>query len=112
MTHDDFLALDAYLFTSMNMLYRDYQLAQEGLYSESDWKGTVATYVHWYLGNPMGRAWWEEEARAFFPEEFANYVDEQLGQNGGRDHRAYWLAIRNRVVGGDGPAPPSVCDRP
>ena len=29
MTYADFMAMDAYLFTSMNMLYRDYQLAQE-----------------------------------------------------------------------------------
>ena len=34
LTYSDFMALDAFLFTSINMLYRDYQLAQEGLFSE------------------------------------------------------------------------------
>ena len=57
LTYSDFMALDAFLFSSLNILYRDYQLAQEGLYSQADWHGTVDTYAHWFLGNPVARAW-------------------------------------------------------
>lgn len=98
MTHSDFVAMDAYLFPSLNMVYRDYQLAQEGLYSAADWKASVDLYVHWYLANPFGRAWWDEEAREFFPREFVNYVDEQLAEGTRRDHHAYWQAVRARLL--------------
>lgn len=97
-THSDFIVLDAYLFPSLNMIYRDYQLAQEGLYEAADWKASVDLYVHWYLANPFGKAWWEEEAREFFPAEFATYVDRQLALATRRDHHAYWLAVRARLT--------------
>jgi hypothetical protein len=41
MTYADFMAMDAFLFSNMNMLYRDYQLTQEGLFTSSDWKASV-----------------------------------------------------------------------
>ncbi|NJM35884.1 MAG: hypothetical protein HC850_15665 [Rhodomicrobium sp.] len=110
MTHDDFLALDAYLFSALNMLYRDYQLAQEGLYTEDDWKRAVELYAHWYLANPMGRAWWDELARSFFPQEFSEHVDETLKRSGA-DHHAYWRAIRARAVSDAGDSP-TVCRLP
>jgi hypothetical protein len=109
MTHADFMALDAFLFTSINMIYRDYQLAQEGLYSRADWQGTVDLYVDWYLANPFATAWWHEEARTFFPEEFAGYVDEKLNEGSQVDHHAHWLAIRTRVTGGDPAERPGIC---
>ncbi|NIM00825.1 MAG: hypothetical protein GTO30_18965 [Acidobacteria bacterium] len=97
-THSDFIVLDAYLFPSLNLIYRDYQLAQEGLYDTADWKASVDVYVHWYLANPFGRAWWDEEAREFFPAEFATYVDRQLALDSRRDHHGYWLAVRARLT--------------
>ena len=98
MTHADFLALDAYLYPAMNMIYRDYQLAQEGLYSEADWKASVDLYVPWYLANPYGKAWWEELAKEFFPREFAEHVDRRLALGSARDHHTYWQAVGARVA--------------
>jgi len=110
LTHAEFMALDAYLFTSINMIYRDYQLAQEGLYSDADWKGTVDLYVQWYLANPFGRAWWLEEAKTFFPDEFTTYVDAQLNKGSRRDHHAHWLAIRKHVTTDDPAKRPGACN--
>ncbi len=67
-TYSDFMVLDAYLFTSISMIYRDFQLTQEGLNSDADWHATVDLYVDWYLANPFGRALRDEEAKTFFPE--------------------------------------------
>ena len=109
LTYGDFMALDAFLFTGINMFFRDYQLAEEGLYSEADWQQSVDLYVHWYLGNPFGRAWWDEEGKVFFPEDFGAYVSKQLNENPGRDSHAHWLAIRARVTDEERSGRPSVC---
>ena len=109
LTYSDFMALDAFLFTSMNNIFRDYQLMQEGLYSESDWKRTVDAYAHWFLANPFGRAWWDEEAKNFFPEEFSAYVTKQLNEIAGKDSQTLWLAIRARVTGAEPTSRPGVC---
>ncbi len=98
MTYADFMAMDAFLFTSMNMLFRNYELAREGIFSQSEWKESVNAYAGWYLANPFGRAWWEEEARQFFAEEFAQHVDTQLQRNV-RDSKSYWSGIRVRLLG-------------
>jgi len=98
MTYADFMAMDAFLFSNMNMLYRDYQLTQEGLYSSSYWKTSVDAYAHWYLGNRFGRAWWDQEAKHFFNREFTEYVDARLMEDG-LDSHAHWERIRARVVG-------------
>ena len=58
LTYADFIALDAYLFTSMNIVYRNYELAKEGLFTQSDWKSEADDYVHWYLGDTFSRTWW------------------------------------------------------
>lgn len=104
MTYADFMAMDAFLFTSMNMLFRDYQLAQEGIFTEEDWKRSVETYASWYLGNDFGRAWWEEEAREFFPAAFVRHVEGQFDTISGYDSHAYWLKLRARLLGPDAPA--------
>jgi hypothetical protein len=109
LTYSDFMALDAFLFTAINILYRDYQLAQEGLYSETDWHGTVDAYANWYLANPFARGWWDEEGKNFFPEEFATYVSRQLRETSGRDSHAHWLAIRARVTGEAPIGRPGIC---
>ena len=97
LTHAEFLAVDAYLFPSVNMIYRDYRLAQEGLYTEAEWKSSVDLFVQWYLANPFGNAWWQEVARDFFPPEFSGYVDQRLGATPARDHHSYYEAVRARV---------------
>jgi hypothetical protein len=98
MSHADFIAMDAYLYPSLNMIFRDYQLAQEGLYTEDDWKASVDLYVQWYLANPFGMAWWEELAREFFPPDFVRQVDRRLAMDPARDHHAYWQAVRARLA--------------
>ncbi len=99
MTYSDFMAMDAFLFTSMNTLYRNYELAEEGIFTAEEWRKSVETYASWFLGNPFGRAWWIEEARGFFPSDFANHVDEQISSAEGRDSYAYWLKVRSRLLG-------------
>ena len=103
MTYADFMAMDAFLYTSMNTLFRNYQLAEEGIFTDEEWRDSVETYGSWYLGNPFGRAWWFEEAREFFPGEFAAYVDDQIAS--GDDSYAYWRKVRARLFGGDRDVP-------
>lgn len=99
MTYADFMAVDAWLYSSMNLFYRNYELAQEGLFGERDWQAGVEAYAPWFLSNGFGRAWWHEEARHFFAPEFAGYVDEQLARQGpaAMDSEAYWRAIQSRL---------------
>ena len=96
LTYSDFMAMDAFLFTSINIVYRNYEIAQEGLFTKSDWKGEVENYAHWYLDNEFGRAWWLEEGTHFFETEFSDYVSRQLEKEG-LDSAEYWLRIRGRM---------------
>jgi len=98
MTYSDFFAMDAYLFTGINFLYRNFKLAQEGIFTEQDWQEGVEGYSAWYLGNPFGRAWWDEEGRYFFAEEFVNHVDQQL-EGTVRGSHDYYLGVRARLLG-------------
>jgi hypothetical protein len=38
MNYADFVVIDAYLFTAMNGVYRNYEIAKWGLFNQSDWK--------------------------------------------------------------------------
>ena len=98
MTYSDFIAMDAFLFTGMNFLYRNFELAQEGIFTVADWQESVEGYAAWYLGNPFGRAWWDEEGRYFFADDFVSHVDKQL-EGTVRDSYAYYLAVRTRLFG-------------
>ena len=98
MTYSDFMVMDAFLFTGMNLLYRNYELAQEGIFTDEDWKEVVEVYAAWYLGNPFGRAWWDDEARHFFAVEFADHVDKQL-EGTVKDSYAYYLSVRTHLLG-------------
>ena len=109
LTYAEFIALDAFLFTGIDMLSRDYQLAQEGLYSEADWQQTVDLYAHWFRGNRFGRAWWDQEGRTFFPVEFATYLSKRLDGVPGRDSHAHWPEIRAKVTGEPPDARPGLC---
>jgi hypothetical protein len=96
MTYADFMAMDAFLFTSMNMVYREYELSKEGLFSAEEWRQEASDYSRWYLGNEFGKAWWDIEGRGFFSSEFSSYVDDQLALGGG-DSYEYWGKIRDRI---------------
>ena len=96
MTYADFMAMDAFLFTSMNMVYREYELSKEGLFSDEEWRQEASDYSRWYLGNEFGAAWWDIEGRGFFSPEFSSYVDSQLAKGGG-DSYEYWEKIRARI---------------
>ncbi len=98
MTYSDFIAMDAFLFTGMNFLYRNYELAQEGIFTEEDWQESVEDYAAWYLGNSFGRVWWDEEAQYFFADAFVNHVNQQL-EGTATDSHAYWLGVRARLLG-------------
>jgi len=98
MTYSDYIAMDAFLFTGMNLLYRNFQLAEEGIFTEEDWQESVEEYTGWYLGNPFGRIWWDEEARHFFADDFAKHVDKQL-EGTVRDSHNYYLGVRARLLG-------------
>ena len=97
MDFEDFVVLDTYLFTMFNHLYRNYQLSQEGLYSDEDWKTAIGQLAHWLLKYPFGRAWWEKDGKLFFAAEFAEHVEKELKKDG-RSVREYWEAIRPAVV--------------
>jgi hypothetical protein len=99
MTYADAMVMDAYLFTSMNMLYRDYQLAQEGIFTDADWRRAVENYAGWYLGNEYGLAWWDEVAKNFFSGEFVSHVEAQFDSIQGKDSYSYWLKLRSRLLG-------------
>ena len=98
MTYSDFIAMDAYLFTGMNFLYRNFELAQEGIFTVEDWQESVEGYAAWYLGNPFGQAWWDEEGRYFFADDFVKHVDKQL-EGTVRDSYSYYLGVRTRMFG-------------
>lgn len=97
MTYSDFIVMDAFLFTGMNIQYRNYELAQEGIFTDEDWRASVEGYAAWYLGNPYGRAWWETEGETFFAKEFSDYVDLQL-EGTVKDMYFYYLAVRKRFI--------------
>ena len=114
MTYRDYIAMDAYLFIGINVLYRNFELAQEGIFTEEDWQKSVESYAAWYLGNPFGRAWWSEEGRYFFADDFVNHVDRQL-EGKARDSYDYWLGVRTRLFGPgnkDNPVVESLCPPP
>ena len=98
MTYSDFIVMDAFLFSGMNFLYRNYELAQEGIFTDEDWRASVEGYAAWYLGNPFGRNWWRAEGGTFFAKEFSDYVDLQL-EGTVKDSYAYYLAVRKRLIG-------------
>jgi hypothetical protein len=95
MTYADFMVMDAYLFTGINIVYRNYEIAKEGLFSQSDWKSEVDDYVHWYLANPFGRIWWDG-SKIYFDTRFSDYVDNQLEKEG-IDSFGAWQRLRAKL---------------
>ena len=95
MSYADFVAIDAYLYTAIDGVYRNYEVSKWGLFSQSDWKSKAGAYAYWYLGDAFNRAWWEE-SKAYFDLEFSSYVDEQLAI-GGKDMEETWRRLRARL---------------
>jgi hypothetical protein len=98
MTFADFMVVDAYLFTAVHMLNRNYRLATEGVFETADWQRDIDLQGLWFLGNPFGRAWWDEEARHMFQPEFVAYVDRHLASRSQEDSEFYWLKIKARLA--------------
>jgi hypothetical protein len=88
----DYVVLDSYLYTGMNLVYRNYELAKEGFFEESDWKSEVDNYAQWYLSSEFGKAYWENIGRNYFDEEFSAYVDSVIAQPG-VDMKAAWTKV-------------------
>ena len=38
MTYAEYMVVDAYLFTSLSLYYRNFELAREGVFDEADWQ--------------------------------------------------------------------------
>lgn len=93
----DYIVVDSYLFTTMNLFYRNYELANEGFFLESDWQQMIDDYVPWFLGSAFGRAWWYGSGRSFFAPEFALYVDQLVEGAVGSDSVAHWREIQSLV---------------
>jgi len=90
----DYIVVDTYLFTTMNLFYRNYELANEGIFDESDWQQMIESYASWFLGSAFGRAWWHGSGRHFFAPEFAVYVDKVIEGAPEEDSLAHWNRIR------------------
>jgi hypothetical protein len=106
MSYADYMVFDTYLFASFNNIYRDYQLSQEDLYTEEEWRTSVEAYAHWYLGNPIGAVWWRKVGRTFFADEFVDHVDATMANVAGKDSYAVWSEIRAELLGPNaGPGP-------
>jgi hypothetical protein len=88
----DYVVLDSYLYTGMNLVYRNYELAKEGFFEENDWKSEVDKYAHWYFSSEFGKAYWENVGRDYFDEEFAAHVDSVLARPG-VDMKGAWKKV-------------------
>jgi hypothetical protein len=88
----DYVVLDSYLYTGMNLVYRSYELAKEGFFTPEDWKSEVDNYAHWYLSGEFGKAYWNNVGRDYFDGEFSEYVDSVLATPGDDMNQA-WLKI-------------------
>jgi hypothetical protein len=95
MNYADYIVVDTYLFTNLNLFYRNYELAKEGIFDESDWQQMVDNFALWLIGSAFGRAWWFGSGRSFFEPEFAVYVDELLKGTAGEDSFEHWRRIRD-----------------
>ena len=97
MNFADYIVVDAYLYTSMSLFYRIYELANEGIFDESDWQQMVESFAPWLLGSTFGRAWWFGSGREFFAPEFAVFVDEVVESAAEEESLAHWRRIKTLV---------------
>ena len=88
----DYVVLDSYLYSGMNLVYRNFELAKEGFYTEEDWKSEVDNYAHWYFSGEFGKVYWNEVGRHYFDAEFSQYVDSVLTRPG-ENFNSVWRKI-------------------
>jgi len=100
----DYVVLDSYLYAGMNLVYRNYELAREGFYSDEDWKSEVDNYAHWYLSGEFGKAYWDEVGRLYFDAEFTQYVDSVLASPG-ENFDSVWKKIVSALPSKEGLEP-------
>jgi hypothetical protein len=106
LTPADYVILDSYLYTAVNNLFNNYEIAREGLFTQSDWKSEVDNYAYWYLGGTFGRTYWDNVGKHFFPAEFTDYVDLQIAK-GGSDVSDAWQTITSKLSPGSSPRQPT-----
>ena len=87
MNYADYMAVDAFMWSNWNAVYRDYRLYKEGLFSDSDWKDTANVTADWLIGNKFSQLWWDRTTREqeFFDREFADYVNQRVQSIQGMD---------------------------
>jgi hypothetical protein len=57
----------------------NYRLYEDGLTEADEWQSQVDTDIAWVLGNPYGRAWWDEvKVIPTLPPELVEYVESKL----------------------------------
>ena len=81
LTYADFRVIDAYFVTKIDLIYRRYQLGQEGVLDEDAWKsGDLGFSFEWLFGNKFGRLWWEHEGRRAYSgtPEIVDFVDSAI----------------------------------
>ena len=97
LTYSDYVVLDSYLFTALNIVYRNYEIAKEGLFTQSDWKAEVEGYANWYLTDEFSRTYWDKVGKFYFDSKFSDYVDKQLATGGISTYGA-WQLIRDNMT--------------
>ena len=69
------------LVSKIDLMHRRYQLAQEGIFDEDDWKETnIGFSFEWLFGNRFSRLWWEHAGRSAYSNvpELVEYVDSRI----------------------------------
>jgi hypothetical protein len=73
LTDGDIIALDTYVASLMDILYREEYLIQAGLFKDD--RAIIARAIsNQVLGNTFGKNWWIEN-RERYPEEFREIID-------------------------------------
>ena len=100
MTYADFRVNDAYIVGKIDLMYRRYRLAQEGVFGEAYWQdANIGFTFEWVLGSQFGKLWWEHAGRDTYADapEFVEYIDSKVrGVTENRSTRA-WEAIRSEL---------------
>lgn len=97
----DYVVLDSYIYTGMNLVYRNFELHKEGFFTDKDWKSEVDNYAHWYLSGEFGKAYWNGAGRNYFDRDFVAYVDEVLTRPG-VDLAQAWRNIAKNIPSKNG----------
>ena len=100
MTYADFRVNDAYLISKIDLMYRRYQLGQEGIFDEDEWKETdIGFSFEWLFGNRFSRLWWEHEGRGAYSNvpELVEYVDSRIKSVSDDMSTRSWETIRSEL---------------